>query len=144
MSLCDPYLNPDYVYSRLSEEYLKHKSLVIALDYDNTIFDYHKKGFIFEKVIKLIKVCNDLKFKIVIFSGSAKERHDEIYKYCETIGIKIDGINEDVIDWNQDKTLDWSKSKIYYNIFLDDRAGLLEAYTTLNKLVTNILLHNEN
>ncbi len=30
------------------------------------------------------------------------------------------------------------KSKVFYTIFLDDKAGLKEAYEALNKLVTEV------
>ncbi|NBO98517.1 MAG: hypothetical protein EBU90_00040 [Proteobacteria bacterium] len=134
----DPFTDTLTSLERLKEEYKKHKSLVIALDYDNTIFDYHNKGYTFTRVINLIKECNELGFKIVIFSGSAKERYDEMYAYCEKIGIKITAINEDVINWRPDDTKDWTNSKIYYNIFLDDRAGLGEAALILKLLVDSI------
>lgn len=134
----DPFLDNTYAYLRLLNEYEKHKSLVIAADFDNSIYDYHSKGYKFPALIKLLQDCNKIGFKIVIFSGSAKERHPFIREYCEKIGVKIDGINEDVIDWHKDKSLDWSNSKIYFNILLDDRCGLKSAYDVLKLLVDNI------
>jgi len=135
----DPFLDNTRAYLRLLEEYNRHKSLVIAVDMDNTLFDYHSKGYKFPALIKLLQDCNKIGFKIVIFSGSAKERHPFIREYCEKIGVKISGINQDVIDWHKDKSLDWSSSKIYYNIFLDDRAGLASAYEVLRGLVDTIM-----
>ena len=134
----DPYLNQINIYHRLYTEYLKYKSLVVALDFDLTINDFHGEGHQFPDVIQLVKDCNSIGFKVVIFSGSAAERYPIIREHCEKIGIKIDGINEDVIDWHHDKTLDWSRSKIFYNIFLDDRAGLDSTYKVLRLLVNNI------
>ena len=134
----DPFLDSATTYHRLYTEYLKHKSLIVALDFDQTINDCHNKGYEFPKVIELIKDCNAVGFRVVIFSGSARERYPAIREHCEKLGIKIDGINEDLIDWHPDKSLDWSKSKIYYNIFLDDRAGLDSAYKVLRLLVSNV------
>lgn len=137
-NISDPFLTFTPTFNRLVEEYKKYKSLVVALDFDNTIFDYHEKGYEFTQIINLIKKCKEIGFKIVIFSGSAKERHLFIHQYCQDLGIFIDGINENVIDWYPDKTLDWTGSKIYYNILLDDRAGLESAYKLLNTLVLAI------
>ncbi len=134
----DRFLKQSEVFKRLWKEYETHRSLIVALDYDNTIFDYHKKGDTYEKIIKLIKKCNLLKFKVVLFSGSAKERYPEMLEYCKSIGIKVDAINDDVVNWHPDKSLDWSRSKIYYNIFLDDRAGLKSAYKSLKQVVNEI------
>jgi hypothetical protein len=134
----DPFLDNTHTYLRLLKEYEKHKSLVIACDFDNSLFDYHSKGYKFPKLIKLMQDCKKIGFKIVIFSGSAKERYPFIREYCEGLGIEIDGINEDLIDWHPDKTADWSNSKIYFNILLDDRAGLASAYEVLKMLVDNI------
>ena len=136
--MIDPYLTFSNAYDRLYEEYIKHKTIVVAVDFDHTLFDYHERGDQYPKVQELIRDCKMLGFKIVIFSGSAKERHPMIRDYCKELGISIDGINEDVIDWHHDETLDWSRSKIFYNIFLDDRAGLQTAYDLLYMLVDNI------
>jgi len=136
----DPFLSSRSSYNRLVEEHHKHNGqLVVALDYDNTIFDYHSKGYTFKKVIRLIRDCNAIGYKVVIFSGSANERHKDIRAICKKRKIKIDGINTDLIDWHHNKALDWSRSKIYYNILLDDRAGLKEAYKILRKLVTKVI-----
>jgi len=139
----DPFLNFEVTYSRLMEEYNRHKSLIIALDFDNSIFDYHERGDKFPALIKLMQDCKEIGFKIVIFSGSAKERYPFIRSYCEGLGIEINGINEDLIDWHPDTSLDWSRSKIYYNILLDDRAGLSSAYGVLRTLV-NAILHKQS
>jgi hypothetical protein len=130
----DPFLSYNAPIERLINDYRKHKSLVIALDFDNTIHDCHKKGYEFPSVIQLVKRCkNDHGFKIVIFSASPKERYGEIRAVCQELGIEIDGINCDVVDWIEEKNkqFDYNRSKIFFNILLDDRAGLLSAYNTL-------------
>lgn len=135
----DPFISNKNVYKRLVSEHKKHAGqLIVALDYDNTIYDYHSKGYTFGKLTRLIQDCNKVGYKIVIFSGSAQERHLEIREFCNTIGIKVDGINTNLIDWHPDKALNWSTSKIYYNILLDDRAGLKSAYKVLRKLVSKV------
>ena len=134
----DPYLQSENAYQRLYAEYQRHKNIIVALDFDLTVYDYHEQGHKFPAVIQLIQECNQLGFPVVIFSGSAKERYPAIRKYCMSIGIQISGINEDLIDWHPDKSLDWSSSKIFYNILLDDRAGLNSSYKILRKLVNTV------
>ena len=43
----DPYITRYPCSMRLEEEYKEHGSLFVAFDYDNTVFDYHGKGFTF-------------------------------------------------------------------------------------------------
>lgn len=135
----DPYLNEHNCFIRLWEDYVKHGKLVVAVDFDNTIFDLHKKGFEFTKVIELLKDCQTLGFPIVVFSAAPKERHQEIRNRCQEIGINISGVNEDVLRFGERDHMDYSKSKIYFNILLDDRAGLPSAYNILFKVVDKLL-----
>ncbi len=136
----DPFTEQEVVVERLLKEYGRHKNLIVALDFDHTIFDYHGQGHKYPAVIELIKECNKLNFPIVIFSGSAKDRYPFIRGYCESIGIEIKGINEDLVEWHPAdfKDADWSNSKIFYNIFLDDRAGLGDAYRALKRVVDHV------
>lgn len=75
---------------RLLEEYKKYGELIVAFDYDNTIFDYHNNG---------------------------------------------------ELQINQSSVLPKSY-KPYYNILLDDRAGLEESYEILKYVVDEIIKLN--
>lgn len=134
----DPYFSTDVCVDRLYKEYLNHKSLIIALDFDDTIFDYHKKGYTYNQVVNLIKECQQLGFHICIFTGTPKDKWENIYDYCEGIGIKISSINKNPINlpFGND-------GKMYYNILLDDRAGLRESYEVLKKTLNKIQNNNE-
>lgn len=141
-NLNDPFLDEDFCFERLWNDYQKHKNIVVAVDWDNTLFDLHKKNYKFPAVIELLKKCQNLGFYLVIFSASPRERHEDISQLCEQIGLKIRGINCDVVDWNVARTqnsLDYSQSKIFYNVFLCDRAGLPSSYRILKKLVDKIV-----
>lgn len=134
----DPFIYVDNCTKRLEKDYEKHKSIVVACDFDNTIFDFHERGFEFPQVVEVLQKCNALGFKVVIFSASPKERYSQIESHCAALGIKIDGINCDVVEWRGTNNLDFTDSKIFFNILLDDRAGLGHALFTLNSLVTKI------
>ena len=125
----DPYLNVNRCTRRLLADFNQYKSLIVAVDFDNTIYDYHQKGRQFPQVVNLLKRCNVLGFSIVIFT--ANQDKGLIWKTCTEMGIEITGINRNVLTGFS------NSDKIYYNILLDDRAGLKQSYDTLLKVVTH-------
>lgn len=134
----DTYLIEDNVYNRLVKEYKSHGQLIIAYDYDNTVFDYHNKGETYDKIIKLLKKCKELGFYLIVYSCSPKIRYTEMIKYLNDNEIPFDSINEN------SPMVQFAEGKLYYNILLDDRAGLKSAYEVLNKLIKNIKNKGEN
>lgn len=116
-------------YERLRKDYLEHKSLFVAFDYDNTVYDYHKQGINYDKIISLLRVCKSLGFKMILFTGNEGEKLEEIKNDLITRNIPFDLINENPLMHTR---------KPYYNILLDDRAGLKEAYNNLKKLTDEI------
>ena len=115
---------------RLREDYEKHKNLIVAFDFDNTIYDYHSKGGDYSCVINLLQECAVLGFTMVLFTANEEEEKlNFCKKYCNDNKIRIDYINESPV---------LNTRKPYYNILLDDRAGLEEAYFTLKEVVDYI------
>ena len=64
----DPYLIDTVSIQRLVKEWVKHKSLIIAYDYDNTVFDYHNNGYEFEFVIDLLRESKKYGDKFIVYS----------------------------------------------------------------------------
>lgn len=122
----DPYLNDLNCVKRLVNEWVKHKSIIIAYDYDNTVFDYHAIGYKFDDIISLLRECKKYGAKFIVFSCSPIERHTEMINYLDNNDIPWDKINENIIE------LYGGEGKLFYNILLDDRAGLKTAFTILN------------
>ncbi|MBU2951089.1 hypothetical protein KO493_10315 [Tamlana agarivorans] len=118
----------DY-YQRLRKDYLEHNSLFVAYDYDNTVFDYHNQNINYDKIIELLRVCRSLGFTLILFTGNEGEKLDHIKEDLQTRDIPFDLINENPL---------MPTRKPYYNILLDDRAGLKEAYDNLKKLTDEI------
>ena len=116
-------------YERLRKDYLEHKNLFVAYDYDNTVYDYHNEGINYDKIISLLKVCKSLGFTMILFTGNEGEKLEIIKKDLNTREIPFDLINENPL---------MPTRKPYYNILLDDRAGLKEAYNYLKKLTDEI------
>lgn len=116
-------------YERLKADYKIHKKLFVAFDYDNTVFDYHHLGINYIKIIKLLRVCSQLGFILILFTANEGEDLNKAKEYLKENNIPYDLINENPI---------MKTRKPYYNILLDDRAGLKEAYTHLKKLTDEI------
>ncbi len=120
---------------RLYNEWKQHDKIVIAVDYDSTIYPWHtidNKEDI-ERVIKLLQVAVNTGAYIVINTCSDPSRHEEIQKHCESLKIPINGINSNPIDLPYGK-----HGKVYANIYLDDRAGLLESLDILETAMYKI------
>lgn len=126
----DEYLKPESAFNRLLTEYRKHGSLVIGFDFDNTVHDFHKRGYTFEMVISLLQEMKEIGFKLICWT--CYKDHSYVIKYLEDNNIPFDTINTDGIP------LPWETRKPYFSALLDDRAGLREVYDTLTKLVNLI------
>ena len=116
-------------YDRLKKDYLEHKSLFVAYDYDNTVYDFHHQGINYDKIISLLNVCKSLGFTMILFTGNEGEKLEIIKRDLEEREIPYDLINENPL---------MPTRKPYYNILLDDRAGLKESYNYLKKLTDEI------
>jgi len=123
----DYYLENINVVNRLVEEYRKYQSIVVAYDFDNTVYDYHQKGLKFEKVIALLRELKQFNSYLIVFTASTNLEF--VRDYLVENEIPFDSINE-----NPPFHISESR-KIYYNILLDDRAGLLQCYENLNELL---------
>lgn len=120
----DPYLDCVNCMVRLKKEWDEHGSLFVAFDFDNTVFDYHRKGFSFPAVESLLRECKKEGFKLILFT--AKETNEELNRcvdYCKERGYEPDFINVSPV---------MNTKKPYYNILLDDRAGLQSAAEMLS------------
>ena len=134
----DYYLNKYHFYNRLKEEYYKYGKLIIAFDFDDTIYDFHKKGRSYNKVIKLLQDWQNYSY-LILYTASDEKRFQSMKRYLNSNEIYVDAINENI---SNDVP---QGGKIYYNVFLDDRAGLNTAYWALKKLLKYIKRHpNEN
>jgi hypothetical protein len=126
----DPFLFTKTLVDKLYKEYKNNPKLIIAVDFDDTIYDYNNNGTTHKYVIDLLKECQELNFYIVVYTARMKKHFDVIAPYMEKIGIKIAAINENAVDLPYGRD-----GKIYYNILLDDKAGLGQACSALKQVV---------
>ncbi len=137
--------NKEACKKRLLEEYRKYGKLIVAFDYDNTIFDYHNNGGDYSEVIKLLKKCTQLEFKMILFTTEEDlaKLEEKLYK-CAQLG--IGNYNKEfglfACPYANKGPLFPNAKKPYYNILLDDRAGLEESYEILKYVVDEITKSN--
>lgn len=113
---------------RLKHEYNTHGNLVVGFDFDNTIFDIHNNGGDYSEVIKLLQECKTLGFTLCLYTAELQEEWLKWkMDYCKHFGIEPDYVNESPL-------LSGTK-KPFFNILLDDRAGLESAYNILRQVV---------
>lgn len=127
-----PFFDNRICVDRLLKEASEHNDkLIVAFDFDNTIFDYHNTGDDYSAVIKLLQRCSSCGFIMILFTANEDPQRFEFQKaFCKHYGIRVDYINESPV---MPET-----KKPYYNILLDDRAGLYESYCVLNEVVNCI------
>lgn len=118
-----PYSNP-VLTEKLLKTIKKHKTLVIGVDYDNTIQDYNSKYF-YEDIIDLMKLAKSKGHIICIWTANTQPTI--VKMMLEYQGIPYDYFNN--------SPLMNSSRKPHFNILLDDVAGLNEAYHTLNHVL---------
>lgn len=123
----DPYLDNQRCIDRLVENWKLHNGIIIAFDFDNTVFDYYNMGYQYDKVIELLKECKSMGCTLILSTCCDESKFTFMRNKCEEKGIEIDYINE------SPPYIPFTGNKIYYNILLDDRAGLSAAYEILYK-----------
>lgn len=129
------YRKSQNVKNRLMEEFIKYGKLIIAVDFDGTIHDFHNQGLSINDTIDLLRKCKEQGHTIIIFTCREEKDYDYIEKYMKEKNIPYDGINCNA------KGLEFfngKNRKIYYNILLDDRAGLESAYRDLKETINII------
>ena len=122
----DRYLQFSEQLNRLVGECRKYGSLFIAFDFDNTVFDYHNVGDTFPKVESLLRSVKERGHTLILFTGNEGDRLTEIVQYCTDHGYTPDFINENPV---------MATRKPYYNVLLDDRAGLDSTYELVSQML---------
>lgn len=116
----------EYCIRRLARAWTAHKTIIICVDYDNTILaynDFEKK--ICDLVVSTIKRAQDFGIKLILYT--CREGSDLVFavEHCKQLGLHFDDINP------QKPFQPHMSCKPYCNIMLDDKGGLLSALDIL-------------
>lgn len=126
----DFYLNPENATKRLLEEYNKYGTLVVAFDFDDTVYDFHKKGQNYNAVINLLRELKVINCYLICWTGQEDTKFVENYLIKNKI--PFDTINENPPFYKS------TCRKIYANAYLDDRAGLKQVFIELSELIKTL------
>lgn len=103
--------------NRLKKEVSDHASLVVGVDFDNTLYDFHNAWLDLEPTIKIVKAAHEAGIEIFIFTANVD--HDFVRSHVKEI-LDIDNVQ---INTNSLEGL-FDSRKPFYSLLLDDRAGL--------------------
>lgn len=133
--MTDEFLVPNASFKRLWEEYHKYPQIIACIDFDNTLYDFHKKGYKYDLAKQLIKDLYDIGVYIIIWTGNQDTKL--VSSYLKQNNISYDSINKDspqamkvYLENNQNPP-----RKQFANIYLDDRIGMEQVYKELELLV---------
>lgn len=132
-TIADPYCYRYRAAERLYAEYTKHGNLIIGVDFDDTIYDCHANGYVFPATIDVLKEAQALGCKLCVWTANADKAL--VHSVWADLGLTINYYNESPIKFHDDQV------KPYFNLLLDDRAGLGDA---LYSLITVIVLIKAN
>ena len=130
--ISDPYFSTEACVNRLLKEWDEHSRLIIACDFDDTLSGHHDIEVVREQMIELIKACKQMGCFIIIYTARGWDEYDEIKDFCNKYEIPYDTINGS----NPEVKIKCAeRSKLFYNIFFDDRCGLGQAYEIMVRTI---------
>jgi predicted HAD superfamily phosphohydrolase YqeG len=124
------YLSWYKTVERLIKEKQEHGKLIIAFDFDNTIYDFHNAGLETETVRALLVEAHAQGHELYCFTANSDEDLVRA-KVSEYLDIDDIAINESSLDHL------FGTRKPFYNLLLDDRAGLFGACQALAVVLDN-------
>lgn len=120
------------LYTKLKNVYDEHNNLIIAVDFDDTIYDWKSVGLSCDYVINLVKRCQEkLNAKIMLFTCRIDHHLEFALRHCKEIGLELWGVN-----YNPEHGP--TAGKPFYNVLLDDKACLDQVCSILETLIEQV------
>tara|TARA_R110002012_G_scaffold261246_1_gene443055 strand:- start:33 stop:422 length:390 start_codon:yes stop_codon:yes gene_type:complete len=124
-----------YETEKLLDVYRKYGIIILGCDFDDTIFPLTDNSYIrnrCEKVIELIISLRSVMKLCLYTTTNPQELKYKVHIMKNTMKLYPDYINESPIDFG-------GNAKPYFNILLDDKAGLNEAIEILEEFKKNYI-----
>ena len=133
-------------YKIIEEAYRQHGTIIVCFDFDNTVFDYHDNGLDCSCVIELLKRCDKLGFTLICSTSDTDTKLLNFKSvFLQKKGLRVGGLLGGDVNQGDGKVnpkltqlATHKYIKPYANIYLDDKAGLVESYSRLKSLVEKI------
>ena len=123
--------NEAYAFSRLIEHYKEHDRIIVAYAIDDTVRPFRSGSC--EKVKSVLRAAAEhLNCYFIVYT--CNPNIDKIKKFLNDEELPYDSINE-----NAPFAPAYMNGKLFYNIFLDDKAGLREAVERLEDLIYYVI-----
>lgn len=122
-------IHSSYLLNELVRQYIKNDRIIIAYDFDNTVHPTSCRDCSYvQSVIRA--AANMLDPYFIVFTCNTDLKY--VTNYLRKNNLPYDFINE-----NCPTVPEWvtSTNKIYYNLLLDDKAGLTQAVEALDDLI---------
>lgn len=118
--------NPSFLLTRLIEQYKKQNKLIIAYDIDDTVRPFYCADCSdVQSMLRMAK--NTLNAFFIVFTSNPDI--EGVKEFLEKNNLPYDAINENA------PFVPFKDGKIFYNVLLDDKAGLGETVNTLKQLL---------
>lgn len=118
--------NPSFLLQRLISQYQKQDKLIVAYDFDDTVSPYWCANCTQVQSI-LRRLRDNIDTYFIVYTSN--DDYDKIKKFLTANDIPFDSINENA------PFAPTKEGKLFYNVFLDDKAGLGEVVNTLDQFL---------
>lgn len=118
--------NPSFLLQRLISQYQKQDKLIVAYDFDDTVSPYWCANCTQVQSI-LRRLRDNIDTYFIVYTSN--NDYDKIKKFLTANDIPFDSINENA------PFAPTKEGKLFYNVFLDDKAGLGEVVNTLDQFL---------
>jgi len=126
--------------SELLFTYNKYNKIIVGVDFDDTIFPYNKSKYNEDRCKRVREILVKLQDYIILCLFTVADEQSLVYK---TEIMKLYGLDAKYI--NSSPIENWGKCrKPYFNILLDDKAGLNETINNLEELYKEIKIREIN
>lgn len=130
-------MDADEQLMRLLRIHHEHGGLTVACDFDNTLFDFHyerekhlRQEYDLSEIHSLLVRLKAAGCYIIIWTASEDDAF--VKRFLAQTNIPYDALNENPPFFKG------KARKIYYNVLLDDAAGLRETYQLLTRFLNQI------
>jgi hypothetical protein len=116
-----------HFYEKLLKAYKDHNNVIIAFDFDGTVYDHdHNDLGYYTEIANILRECEDIGFQLLCYTANDGERLTFIEFYLKEV-CRLKSV----------RFMD-NSMKPYANIYLDDKGGLMQAAERLRKLLNTI------